>query len=330
MSGRKTLRWVAILLLVLLAACVSGKNSGDMPEVELEKSHYYYDVLVHGGYLYATSPWGLEVFSIDGGKISLTGGYETKGEAQTLALSKERLYLSDATGRLYVFDVSTPARPRLIAELGLDKIAQRIVISGDRAYLACVSSGLVILDLQNLEEVGFYKPKNYSYPKGICLQDGKLYIADFTMRLYVADVVDDSLIFLASHPTSSVAHDVLAWESFVYVASSDGGVDVFKVSGKELELVQNHPLPGFALRLARYGNYLLVTLADEGVALLEIQKDGRLELVAQYDTPGNAYGIALANGYAYVADYDGGIVVFDLSQLPELVPVDFARPEVSP
>jgi hypothetical protein len=330
MSGRKTLRWVAIPLLVLLAACISGENSKDMPEVELEKPHYYYDVLVHKGYLYATSPWGLDVFSVNGEKLYRIGGFETSGEAQTLALSRGRLYLSDTTGRLFVLDVSTPSAPRLIAELELNKTAQKIVILGNMAYLACVSSGLVILDIQKLEEVGFYKPENYSYPKGIYLQDGKLYIADFTMRLYVADVVDESLVFLASHPTSSVAHDVLAWESYAYVASSDGGVDVFKISGKELEWVQNIPLPGFALRLARYRDYLLVTLADEGVALLEIQKDGRLKLIAQYDTSGNAYGIALANGYAYVADYDGGIVVFDLSQLPELVPVAFARPEVGP
>jgi hypothetical protein len=300
-----------------------------MPEVELEKPHYYYDVLVHKDYLYATSPWGLDVFSVNGEKLSRIGGFETPGEAQTLALSRDRLYLSDTTGRLFVLNVSTPSLPRLIAELELNKTAQKIVISGNRAYLACVSSGLVILDIQKLKEVGFYKPKKYSYPKGIFLQGERLYIADFTLGMYVVEVRNDSLTLLTSQSTSSVAHDVLVSNGYAYVASSDGGVDVFKISGKVPVWVQNLPLPGFALRLERYRDYLLVTLANEGVALLEIQRDGRLKLIEQYDTPGNAYGIALANGYAYVADYDGGIVVLDLSQLPELAPVAFAMPEVS-
>ncbi len=330
MSGRKNLRWVAIPLLVLFAACISDENSKDISEVEFEKPHYYYDVLAHKGYLYATSPWGLDVFSIRGERLSRTGGFETPGEAQALAISKDRLYISDTTGRLFVLDVSIPSAPRLIAELKLNKTAQKIVTSENRAYLACVSSGLVILDTQKLKEVGFYKPKEYSYPKGIYLQGEKLYIADFTLSLYVVEVRNNSLSLLASAPTSSVAHDVLISNGYAYVASSDGGVDVFKIYGKEVEHVQNLPLPGFALRLLKYYNYLLVTLADEGVALLEIQKDGRLRLVAQYDTPGNAYGMALDNGYVYVADYDGGIAVFDLSKLPELVAVAFAMPEVSP
>ena len=325
MNGRNTFIWVAVPLLILLAACISGEKSMDMPEVE--KPHYYYDLVVHEGYLYATSPWGLEVFSVERESLSRVGGFETPGEAQALALSKDRLYLSDTTGMLYVFDLGTPL-PRVVAELELNKTAQKIVISGDRAYLACVSSGLVILDLPELEEVEIYKPRTYSYPKGIYVQDGRLYVADLTMGLYIAEVKDDSLVLSASHPTTSVPHDVLVFNGFAYVAGSDGGVDVFKISGNQIEKIQNLPLPGFALHLTRHENYLLVTLAGEGVALLEIQKDGRLGQVAQYNTPGNAYGIAIANGYAYVADYDGGIVVFDLSRLPELVPVAVAGQEV--
>jgi hypothetical protein len=325
---QRELVWLSVLLLVLLAACASKETLPEVPEVTPEKHHYYYDLQVYRGHLYATSPWGLDVFSLEGDRIFRAGGFETPGEAQALAIADERLYLSDTTGKLYILDVSTPSIPRLVEELLLNQTAQQILIAGKRAYLASVASGVVILDLQELTSE-LYKPKVYSYPKGIFLKNDELYIADFTMRLYVTRVENKTIKLVASAPTSSVAHDVLVFGGYAYVASSDGGVDVYRTFEDELLHVQNLPLPGFALRLGRYRDYLLVTLADRGVALLSIGGDGSLMLQQIYDTPGNAYGIAISGDRAYVADYDGGIVVLDLSQLPELVPVAVIKPEVS-
>ncbi|NOZ60008.1 MAG: PQQ-binding-like beta-propeller repeat protein [Euryarchaeota archaeon] len=329
MCGHRTLYWVAIPLLLVLAGCVSGENQGYQPDISPQKPHYYYDVLVYDEYLYAVSPWGLDIFSIGAGSLRRIGGFRTPGEAQTLAVSGRTLYVSDTLGKLYLLDVSTPAQPQLLAEVVLNHTAQKIVISGNSAFLACVASGLVVLDLATLSQ-RFYKPGNYSYPKGVSVRDRTLYLADFTMRLYVARLrKNGSLEFLGFVPTSSVAHDVLVRGSHAYVASSDAGVDVYRISPDgRLVHQQNLQLPGFALRLASYRDYLLVTLANSGVALLRIHEDGRLEPVAEYDTPGNAYGIAVAEGSAYVADYDGGIVVLDLRHLPERLPVRVVPPEV--
>ncbi len=327
MSGHRTIYWT-LSLLVIFAGCVSGGNS-EIQYPEPEKPHYYYDVLAYGDYLYAVSPWGLDIFRTGAGSLRRIGGVKTPGEAQTLALSGSVLFVSDTLGRLHILDVSIPSRPSKIAELELNHTAQRIVISGKRAYLACVSSGLVILDVSTLRPVGLYKPVKYSYPKSVDVQDELLYLTDFAMRLYVARVTNDSVEFLYFVPTTSVPHDVVIAGDHAYVASSDGGVDVYRMAGSRLVHHQNIPLPGFALRLATYGDYLLVTLANRGVAILKILEDGGLELVAEYDTPGNAYGIAVSDGRAYVADYNGGIAVLDLRQLPGRVPVKVFPPEVN-
>jgi len=331
MKGKNNLIWaVVVSIVIFMAACTSDESSLDIDMAEIEKPHYYYDIVVHRGYLYATSPWGLDVFSCNGGKLTHMGGFETHGESQTLALYKDRLYLSDITGRLYVFDAAKPENLSLIRELLLNKTAQKIVAAQDRAYLACVSSGLVILDINKLEEIGLFKPYDYSYPKGLYLKNRSLFIADFTVGLHITEIKGDSIVSVAIHPTSSVAHDVLVIGDYAYVACSDGGIDVFRISGDEIEKIENLPLPGYTLRIVRYKDYLMATLANRGVALLKIKDDHTLELIKVYDTLGNAYGIAIADNFAYVADYSGGIAVFDLSRVPELMPVAVIKPEVIP
>ncbi len=300
---------LSLCILILIEMCTHQPAPAQLPP--LPQPVHYYDVLTFNGYVVGLSSRGVDLFRLKDGKLTLLDHKNTSGEAQAGGILDSVFLISTTSGKLYKFKIEND-RLYKIEEKDIDRIAQKIVISNNTAYLACVSSGISIIDLKSLKEKCLYKPASYSYPKSVYVEGLKVYIADFTMRLYMGRYRKGKIETIGSIPLSGVAHDVVVINGTAYVACSNKGIDVVSLHDKKV--VQNIKLPGYALRIKKYSNYLLTTLADRGIAVLKIE-GSRLKLIKVVDTPGNAYGIAISGNSAVVADYNQ-ILIFDLTNLP--------------
>jgi hypothetical protein len=105
-------------------------------------------VAVAGDYAYVTIfPYGLRVFDV-GNRAApkMVGELRLPGYSWDLAISGHYAYVGTLTG-VEVIDVQVPARPKWVSFCGCN--VSGITISGDYAYVAAGTEGLLVLDIRD-------------------------------------------------------------------------------------------------------------------------------------------------------------------------------------
>ncbi|MCK4416717.1 MAG: hypothetical protein KAV99_00935 [Candidatus Latescibacteria bacterium] len=153
---------LTLLITVLLWAQSAGADSGEqnLPLVGSYQGVCLYNIAVQDGYLFAT-------------------GRDDK--------------------TLYIFDVSNPASPALLATEGLPGEARDIQVSRKKTklyiYLAITRSGLLTIYEFNPESVSLTNILNYSQidtPGDLSVRDSYIYVLDWGSGLRIIDISDIS------------------------------------------------------------------------------------------------------------------------------------------
>ena len=100
-------------------------------------------------------------------------------ELTAVALFQRYALVSSAPDSLYVIDLAVPSAP-VIVVANPEPSAQDITIAADRAYLACGSAGLRVVDIADPTrpaEIGYYASPGGAATR-ITLQDSLVYLAD--------------------------------------------------------------------------------------------------------------------------------------------------------
>ncbi|MDP6494982.1 MAG: hypothetical protein QGI09_06125, partial [Dehalococcoidia bacterium] len=205
--------------------------------------------------------------------------------------------------------------------------AVAVVISGNYAYIADGSEGLVVLSIsnpENLSWVGGYNIDYWDNPddmRNVVVSGTYAYIADYWNGLVVLDVSDPTNITWVKDYGSvggtpnegDYVRDVAVSGNYAYVAGSRWGLAVVDLTDSNWPRDQatyygGSVGAGGAWDVVLAGGYIYVAGGETDLVVM----DKSLNWIGGFNTPGNAKGLAISGVYAYVADGSGGLVVLGL------------------
>ncbi len=201
----------------------------------------------------------------------------TKSLVVGLALSENVLYVAAYDAGLLVYDVASPAAPKLLSSVSIEgawgvKLQSPAPVQAGGRYAYVVSeSSLTVLDVTDPSQ-----PKRWGeYQHGwrafhVAVEGDRAYVDG--QGLITVDISDPT------NPTE---------------------VDRFTPTG--------NPAVGDDGRLYVAGGY------RSGLQVLDTSKGGTPALLGAYDTPGDCEAVAVRNGRAFVADGGMGLRVYDVT-----------------
>jgi hypothetical protein len=239
------------------------------------------------------------------------------GPISAVAVSGDYAYLGGAAGFM-VADVSDPAAPRVVGEVGIPLGVRDIAVSGGYAFLACGlrgDGGLQVVDVSTPSapvEVGFINTPGPT--DGVAVSGFHAYLAgDYGLR--VIDVsVPSTPVEVGSIDTPDSASAVAVEGSYAYVAAGEyGDLRVIDVSAPSAPVEVGHADQlGAALGVAVDSGYAFVANSDSGLLVIDVSNPFAPIEVGSVRTH-NARRVAVAQGFAYVADGGRGLRIINVS-----------------
>ena len=255
-----------------------------------------------------------------------------------ITLSANNLYIAYDEG-LLIYDISKPSSPTfmgkidiqtytLTGESNVNGIVEKIIVSGEFAYIAYANYGIAIIDTNKIN-LSTKSSENYisdtyrtSVKRDIITED---YIYDFSVSkngnyIYVADGDKGFKIFDISDKSSSTlvatkemgnyAKSLAHIDNTVYVMDGWKNIKVISVSNPNKPLIvktisTNHTSYESINDMQIFGDTLYYTDSN-GVTIFNIANANSPMLMGTIYT-GYAEALTIAGNYAYVKDINGAI-----------------------
>lgn len=137
-----------------------GIYSGDTvtPNTTIDNGVTLYGIAISGNYAYAAGATGLYIYDVASTAANtaptrvglLDSVFSGDNETKSMKVDGTKLYVTDNTGGLHIFDISTPTSPIYLATYDSSGLAKDVAVSGNYAYLADEAGGLKVLDISDL------------------------------------------------------------------------------------------------------------------------------------------------------------------------------------
>lgn len=203
------------------------------------------------------------------------GSYKLQERPSGCFISERKIYAVD--NGLYIINISKPESPSLYAfykEISFR--GEEVSISGNFAYIAAGTNGLLIYDVSNA-----YLPKYVSSFKtpssatNLIIENNLAFIANDSSGLVIIDVnnpLSPSIYATFDTPLQSV--DVEVSQGIAYLADADktkGNILIIDTHDKtNLNLLANYTLSKPPKHLKIYDSNLFISLDDGGLIILDV------------------------------------------------------------
>lgn len=293
----------------------------------------YYDVdhmISDGTHLYAVAYNRLYIYNIsDISNPTLAGVSYGMLSASTrgIALQGTTLFTAEQTAGLRIIDVSDPSAASEITNFTGITSPQKIVVSGNYAYINGYTSGLHITDISDLSNPSIVQTYSTSgrVISDFDLQDEHIYLTvdDFLsdLNFRVLDVsTPSSPVLVTSLITDNFIDDLLINDNHIYLGLSSSGIKVVDISTPSAaNLVTNlQNFSGQVRQVELIGNYVYIADKKE-LQVYNITNPAVPTYVTTYtiDTTYSSSGsintITVDGSYAYLAIGNAGMEIIDIS-----------------
>lgn len=223
-----------------------------------------------------------------------------------------------ATAGLIVYDVADPYDVKIIGKAYISGSSVSVTLKGSYAYLCAGPSGLWVIDISDPsapEEVGYYDTQGAVMD---CGRKGNLcYVADGTFGLLVLEMSDlkniSNVLVHDIKDAQDYYRDLLIDGDFLYAAVGFNGVNIFKINGKNIDLIANVDTPGEARSIALSDKVLYVADGDRGLRTYDISSPATPKELSSISTRDFTRGVDVKGKYAYLADGNAGLRIIDVS-----------------
>ncbi len=203
-----------------------------------------------------------------------------------------------------------------------DGHAVNVVVSGDYAYIAGGSEGLVAVNISNPANpfyAGNYDTADFAHD--VAVSGDYAYIADGANGLVVVDVSDPTnLTYVddwdkAVYYNNMYAYSVTVSDEYAYVVSGYGGLVVVDVSDPtNLTDATGLNTDSDAADVEVSGGYAYIASGNGLLVVVDVSDPTDPTYAGEYEVGGASSDVALwLSGYVYVAAGPNGLVVVDVS-----------------
>jgi len=215
-----------------------------------------------------------------------------------------------STGELKLF----PYVPSLAGSCTTPDNAIGVTISGDHAFVASLSSGLQVINIEDStdpEIIGSYDTPGSSLD--VAVDGDYAFVADYS-SLQVIDISDpENPALLGSYTTPGLAFGVAVAGDYAFVANHASGLTVIDISDPmNPTFVYSCNTTGFARAVALAGDHAFVADSTSGLQVIDISDPTTPTVIDSITIPDRAYDVAVSGNRAYVAGYSTGLWVVDI------------------
>jgi len=289
---------------------------------------------------FAATQGGMGIWDIsDPGSPNRTGGYggawlpgnlaqwstrATSGGGYAYTISPDRL-LTPTHNKMYIFDISDLTDPQPIGSYDAPDFVNDMVASGDFAYVAASTDGMITVDISNPEEPEIAAVMEVFdlnlNGKSVLYEDGFVYISGGWKTLAVISVADpfnpevisEYSDFIASHTDMDKQGNIMAFTGDGVPPSPAGWLRLLDVSDPEF------PQP---LSIVTFTTgALCVDITDqyaylgreESFMVFDISNVYNPVEVSQTGTGNKINSVVIDGNLAYLADESSGLTVMDIT-----------------
>ncbi len=245
-----------------------------------------------------------------------TGQGVNFGGERRLFIDGNIAYVTDWFSGLHLYDISTPARPRLLSSFHTPGSAKGVVVRDGYAFVADDDHGLNVVDVRDPVRpvsIATLATNGLAYtPK---LAGNLLYLASHRGGFQIIDisnVASPKIIADVDTPGKSWSLEVAG--NTLFVADDTSGILVFDVTdpAQPKQIGVFHP-GGAAEDVVVRGNIAYAAFFDQGFYVLDSTDPAAPQQIGHTATPGNTRVIELKDNFAYVTDWFAGVQVIDIS-----------------
>jgi len=212
--------------------------------------------------------------------------------------------------------------------------ANDVVLSGDYAYVADGTSGIVAIDVSDPgEPVRIDSVLTVDSAWGIALRDSLIYVADYEggFHIFNHELDPDHPVLRGSIPIAGIAKRIALLGDYALVTGDGSGSDgLFSVdvSNPATPAIVDAVPIGDGQGIALLGDYAFVADNSQGLVVVDASDPTALDIITSVG-PGGATGIAAAGNRVYLARGSDDVRVFDAtdpdspSLLGALTPPDY-------
>jgi hypothetical protein len=235
----------------------------------------------------------------DRGSPRVAGTISGLGHVRQVCLRRGIAYVTAREDGLFLVDVATPAKMRVLSHYDTIELATGIAVSGDVAFVACRTAGVELVDVSTPEKPVHLSTVRTGEAQSVAVRDGILYAGVWaTGELVTCDV---------SKPREPA---ILAR------AALDGYGDGVDVRGDYCYVATGHHSRSLPHRVPGDPGYG----RGHGLEILDVSDPHRPQFVARVKFPPlyrlgmDMWSVTATDRYAFVADTHNGVFVVDLAE----------------
>ena len=238
------------------------------------------------------------------------------GGERRLFIGGDIAYVTDWFSGLHLYDISAPARPRLLSSFHTPGSAKGVVVRDGYAFVADDDHGLNVVDVRDPVRpmsIATLATNGLAYtPK---LVGNLLYLASHRGGFQIIDISDAaSPKIIADVDTPGKSWGLEVAGNTLFVADDSSGVLVFDVTDPtQPKQIGVFSTGGAAEDVVVRGNIAYAAFFDQGFYVLDITNPAAPQQIGHTPTPGNARAIELKDNFAYVTDWFAGVQIIDIS-----------------
>jgi hypothetical protein len=289
-------------------------------------------IVYSNGYAYvACGNAGVIIFdAITSTNIVKVGGYDTDGDANGLVLCSNLLFVADGNADLLILDVNNPSNPVPSGRWKSDydpAYVRKIVISGQYAYLAAGSRGLLVLNISNISDPQLVADYDTGNAFSVALDGSYAYVADYTNGLKIIDVsIPTNPVLTGFYPVAGSAGDVAIRDGYAYVAAGTNGLQIIDVNNKTNPVYAGGYVTNSASRIVLDGDFAYLANGGYGLGIINIRDTSAPAWADKFDDDkGIVNSVSVADGKVFMANGYGGIQIVNVSDLSLLGSYDMHR-----
>lgn len=228
----------------------------------------------------------------------------------------KKVYVTDGTNGLKIFDVTDPAFVQEIANFDTRSSTRGVFIKNNYAYIANNSDGLIILDINDPMlpvEIGSFDRLN-NKPldiEDVFVSDDFCYIAH-KAGFAIVDVANPDSIEKVGSITNISANKIQIKGNFAYLAGK--GLHIIDISDPqfpaEVALFKTNET-SFDIYISELYGYL--ASGSSGLYIIDISDPSNPVEVNRIPTNGYSHSVFVNGQFAYLADGPAGLRVFNIS-----------------
>ena len=216
------------------------------------------------------------------------GSLSDIGDIKAIAVDKDKVFLGNYTGVLYIVDVTDKTAPTIISSFNTGDIVEDIMFDSatDRLFVANNQKGLSIIDISDIYHPAIVKSIASGYARSLALN-----------------------------------------EDTIFVASGYDGVNMFSLSSYE-KLGNIPVDGDYTDSIAVSGDYIFTSDAmTKYITVSSITTKAKVTVIEKvYSSYEARKDITISSNIMYVADVDAGLIIYDISDISNVSRISVTPP----